>query len=88
VSVEVLNATGTPGLEEKVAEKLRAAGYKVVGVGAAPQHQEATTFLWQEGLDPAVGKDLVQLLGKGTGKRAPSAQGPSIQVIVGADYSR
>lgn len=88
LKVQVLNATETAGLEEKVAEKLRASGYDVVAVGSMTHRHATTTFLYQGDIDPAMGKDLAELLGAGTGGRAAGAQDPAIQVsvIIGADY--
>ncbi|GAA2440403.1 LCP family protein [Streptomyces glaucus] len=50
VRVRVLNGTGVPGRAAAVAEKLRAAGFTVVGTGNAPETARTTTVGHPQGL--------------------------------------
>ncbi|MFF6874687.1 LCP family protein [Streptomyces sp. NPDC012474] len=51
VRVQVLNATGISGRAAAVAEKLRQAGFTVVGTGNAPEATRTTTVGHPQGLD-------------------------------------
>jgi hypothetical protein len=52
-AVEVLNGTATPGLATQTAERLRAAGLRVVSVGDAGRSQLETTVEARPGLNRA-----------------------------------
>ncbi|MGP4089836.1 LCP family protein [Streptomyces sp. KR55] len=51
VRVQVLNGTGVTGRAAAVAEKLREAGFTVVGTGNVPETTRTTTATYPQGLD-------------------------------------
>jgi hypothetical protein len=90
LTVNVLNGTTTPGLASKVADKLKAAGWKVGALANADRTDLATTIVYYS--DPAN-----QAAALGAAQSLPGATvqqstafadtGADLTVVVGANYT-
>jgi LytR cell envelope-related transcriptional attenuator len=90
VTVEVLNASGRPGLARVAARMLRRQGIDVVGVGNAPSSQgalDSTRIVVRRGT-PAAGAAIRKALGVGRVLLQPdSARLLEASVFLGGDFS-
>ncbi|MGW0615630.1 LCP family protein [Streptomyces sp. NPDC002788] len=84
VRVQVLNGTGISGRAAAVAEKLREAGFTVVGTGNAPQETRTTTVGHPQGLD-AQAEVLASRLPDVRPRRDPEAAAGVVTLVVGTD---
>jgi len=87
VPVVVLNGTGTSGLALKVADELRAKGWKVLSVGNYPKGSAIQTTVYSPGPRTASGtmrRDVPQATL--THKPLPGMSKTQITLVLGADY--
>ncbi|MFI6210059.1 LCP family protein [Streptomyces sp. NPDC051041] len=84
VRVRVLNGTGVPGRAAAVAEKLRAAGFTVVGTGNAPETARTTTVGHPQGLGEEAEVLASRLPGVRAGQDTGAAAGV-VTLVVGTD---
>lgn len=86
--LQVLNGSGTPGLGNKVADKLRQEGYEIVSTGNSVRRYEQTTVFYQPGSE-ALAREVSRFLGTTKIEPAPDNLDKKIPVtvVVGADYS-
>lgn len=89
ITVEVLNASGRPGLARSGVRMLRRAGIDVVGFGnaaASVGHLDSTRILVRRG-DAAVGERVREALGVGRVVAEPDATLLlDVSVLLGADF--
>ncbi|MDR7508177.1 MAG: LCP family protein, partial [Armatimonadota bacterium] len=83
-TVEVLNASGLPGLARDTAARLERLGFRVVRVGTAPP--AARTEIVDRSNHPEVAQALADLLGPGIVTRQESGR-PDITVVVARDLA-
>src|SRR2546425_12523208 len=92
VTVEVLNASGTPGLAKVGTRMLRRAGIDVLTYGNAPETGrgealDSTRIVVRRGTEE-VGGRVRRALGLGrVGVRLGSARLPDASVLLGADFA-
>jgi hypothetical protein len=92
VKVQVLNGNGVPGIGQEVAEKLIAAGFRVVLTGNAPRlNYEKTLVITYD--DSAEGQALAErarkLIGVGEVQVSNQAQGiVDLTIVIGKDFLR
>ncbi|MGJ5851742.1 LCP family protein [Streptomyces stelliscabiei] len=84
VRVRVLNGTGVSGRAAAVAEKLRVAGFTVVGTGNAPENTDATTVAYPDGLTKQA-KVLASRLPDTRATRSADAAAGVVTLVVGSD---
>ncbi|WP_459170992.1 LCP family protein [Streptomyces scabiei] len=84
VRVRVLNGTGVAGRAAAVAEKLREAGFTVVGTGNAPETTDTTTVAHPDGLTRQA-KVLASRLPDAKATRSADAAAGEVTLIVGSD---
>lgn len=84
VRVQVLNGTGVSGRAAAVAEKLREAGFTVVGTGNAPATTRTTTVGHPPGLDEQAEVLVSRLPGVRAGQDTGAAAG-TVTLVVGTD---
>ncbi|MFI2634338.1 LCP family protein [Streptomyces collinus] len=84
VRVQVLNGTGIAGRAAAVAEKLRQAGFTVVGTGNAPETTRTTTVSSPQGLDAQADVLASRLPDARTGLGTGAAAG-AVTLTVGTD---
>lgn len=82
-AVEVLNASGVPGLARQTAQRLERLGFRIVRVEAAPRLALTTTVIDRTGR-PEVARALADLLGRKPVTYEPGA-GADITVVVAQD---
>jgi hypothetical protein len=90
ITVEVLNASGTPGLARGGTRVLRRAGIDVVYLGNAPADVgtlDSTRILVRRG-DAAAGARVREALGVGRVEAAPAPERLlDVSVLLGADFA-
>ncbi|WP_443052216.1 LCP family protein [Streptomyces sp. NBC_00310] len=84
VRVQVLNGTGVNGRAAAVAEKLRAAGFTVVGTGNAPENTDVTTVAYPADLTKQA-KVLASRLPDAKATRSADAAAGVVTLVVGSD---
>ncbi|MFF3847246.1 LCP family protein [Streptomyces sp. NPDC002328] len=84
VRVQVLNGTGVSGRAADVAEKLRAAGYTVVGTGNAPQTVAKSAITFPAGLEKQAAVLASRFPGAASTASADAAAG-LVTLVVGPD---
>ncbi|WP_338900560.1 LCP family protein [Streptomyces sp. TG1A-60] len=84
VRVQVLNGTGVTGRAAAVAEKLRAAGFTVVGTGNAPENTGTTTVAYPAALARQA-KVLASRLPETKAAQAADATAGVVTLVVGTD---
>ncbi|GAP45430.1 transcriptional regulator [Streptomyces azureus] len=84
VRVQVLNGTGISGRAAAVAEKLREAGFAVVGTGNAPETTRATTVSHPQGLD-AEAEVLAARLPDARAEQDTGVAADVVTLVAGAD---
>ena len=84
VRVQVLNGTGVTGRAAAVAEKLREAGFTVVGTGNAPENTDATTVAHPAALTKQA-KVLASRLPDTKATRSADAAAGVVTLLVGSD---
>lgn len=85
--IEVLNASGIPGLGRRVADRVATLGFRTVRVGTAPAPVEVTTIIDRTGR-PGVARMLAAAIGKVTIKQEPPSTGALITILVARDAAR
>src|SRR2546422_10424006 len=83
IAVEVLNASGVPGLARQTAQRLERLGFRIVRVEAALRLAQTTTVIDRTGR-PEVARALADLLGRKPVTYEPGA-GADITVVVAQD---
>jgi len=87
VTVEVLNASGRPGLARQGTMALREAGLDVVAFGTADTTVDTTTVLVRRG-DRDAGERVVEAIGEARLRMAPdSIPRVDVTVLLGKNYS-
>lgn len=87
VVVEVLNASGRPGLARQVTRLLRQRGLDVIYFGNAPGRQDSTLVLVRRG-PLSQGSRVARVLGRGgVVARPDSLPRVDVTVLLGADYT-
>lgn len=87
LTIEVLNATSTPGLAARVSDKLKAEGYNVTRTGNDNTSQGKKTSIIDRTANTTYAKDIKKLLNKGSIKTETKASGDAdITIIIGEDY--
>lgn len=86
--LQVLNGSGTAGLGNKVADKLRQEGYEIVSTGNSVRRYDQTTVFYQPGSE-ALAREVARFLGTTKIEPAPDNLDKEIPVtvVVGADYT-
>jgi len=84
--IEVLNASGVPGLARQMAERLQAMGFQIVRVDNAPSVVNSTTIIDRTGR-PGVARLVAEVLGRSRITNQPGI-GPDLTVIVARDLAR
>ncbi len=88
---EVLNASGRPGMAAAAAEKLKAAGFDITGVGNATSYGHTRTVVLYRGDSKNIAERATKILGCGVLEYDDSgptpADQPHIQVNVGLDFA-
>lgn len=86
--LQVLNGSGTAGMGNKVAEKLRQEGYEIVSTGNTVRRYDKTTVFYQPGSEP-LAREVARFLGTTKIEPAPDNLDKKIPVtvVVGADYT-
>ncbi|AMW15582.1 transcriptional regulator [Streptomyces qaidamensis] len=84
VRVQVLNGTGIPGRAAAVAEKLRHAGFTVVGTGNAPETTRTTTVSHPQGMD-AKAEVLASRLADARAGQGTDVTADAVTLTVGTD---
>ena len=82
-AVEVLNASGVPGLARQTAQRLERLGFRIVRVEAAAQLAQTTTVIDRTGR-PEVARALAELLGRKPVTYEPGS-GADITIVVAQD---
>ncbi len=86
VPIEVLNASGVPGVGRRVADRIVSLGFRTVKLKtAAPA--EATTIFDRTGRS-GVARMVASAVGKATIRQEPATSRASITVVVGRDAAR
>lgn len=85
-AIEVLNASGVPGLARQTAQRLQQMGFRIVRVDNAPTIADKTTIIDRAG-PPQVVRLLAEILGRTRITHEPGI-GPDITVIVARDQAR
>ena len=86
ISVQVLNASGTPGAEQTMASRLRELGFKVVAVVEASKVYDLTTVFWSSEDSKPAAEALAQHFGwVAEPKPANLSPDVSVHVVVGED---
>jgi LCP family protein required for cell wall assembly len=85
--IEVLNASGIPGLGRKVADRVTTLGFRTVRVGTAAASVEVTTIIDRTGR-PGVARMLAAAIGKVTIRQEPASAGAPITILVARDAAR
>ncbi len=83
--IEVLNASGVPGLARRTAGRLERLGFKIVRVGTA-QRAERTLIIDRVGRDP-VTRLLAQFLGRPRIEKQASTAEADITILLARDYA-
>jgi LCP family protein required for cell wall assembly len=85
--IEVLNASGIPGLGRRVADRVATLGFRTVRLGTSTVTVEVTTIIDRTGR-PGVARMLAAAIGKVTIKQEPPSDGASITILVARDAAR
>jgi LCP family protein required for cell wall assembly len=87
-TVEVLNASGFPGMARQAADRIAQLGFRVVRVDTAPGVRPQTAVLSVRA-DPKVVRAVRDLLGVGAVSTRGREEGPAdLVVLVGRDFAR
>jgi len=84
--IEVLNASGVPGLARRTAGRLERLGFKIVRVGTAKETAATTLIIDRAGRDP-VTRLLAEFLGKPRILRQAQVADVDITVLLARDYA-
>jgi len=86
-SIEILNASGIPGLGRRVADRVATLGFRTVRLGTSTTTVEVTTIIDRTGR-PGIARMLAAAIGKVTIKQEPQSAGAPITILVARDAAR
>lgn len=84
VPIEVLNASGVPGLARQVAGRLEVMGFRTVRTGTAAATADATTVIDRAGR-PRVARMVAATVGSAPVRLEPAVPGGAVTVVVARD---
>lgn len=84
-AIEILNASGIPGLARQTAQRLERLGFRIVRVDNAPSLADATTIIDRTGR-PQIARVLAEILGHKRITHEPGV-GPDITIVVARDLA-
>jgi hypothetical protein len=86
VTVQVLNASGSPGVDRTMADKLRGLGFQIAAVVQASKLYDQTTVFWSSNQSRPAAEALAQHFGwPAEPKPANLSADVSVHVVVGED---
>lgn len=86
ISIQVLNATGDPAADDRIAERLEELGFDIVAVDAASRRYESTTVFWSYAEAQEAAERLADRFGWDSGQKpANLSETVALHVIVGED---
>ncbi len=86
-SIEILNASGIPGLGRRVADRVATLGFRTVRLGTTTAPVAVTTIIDRTGR-PGVARMLAAAIGKVTIRQEPQSSGAPITILVARDAAR
>ncbi|MBI3998416.1 MAG: LytR C-terminal domain-containing protein, partial [Armatimonadetes bacterium] len=85
--VEIINASGTPALGRRVADRVAALGFRSVRLTTAANAVEVTTIINRTGRR-GMARMLASALGNVGVRQEPGDQGPAITILLARDAAR